>query len=475
MKTYNKKYRLIELYGLLAIDTAVLILSYMLAYDLRVKLPFGANVGSVDYNRPVLFVSIVLCLFHNLALDRHSNFFKRGFFEEAWQVLRYNIVLLAGVSTFLFVSHVGSGYPRLMLAYFIALNLVLDYAAHIGFKHLFVRYYTKGKGSDKVFLVTDSATVDTVLAHISEDKAWSYEVTGLAIIDENMTGETIAGVKVVACADDLVNVARQMPIDIVFFYCPGWHTRVERWIQSFLVMGVRCYNCVQRFSFETPYSGIGKFADFPVLTYSMTQTDYRMIFIKRLMDLAGGTVGLLLTAIVTPFVALAIKLEDPAGPVFFGQTRIGKNGRRFTIYKFRSMYKDAEERKKELMAKNQMQGLMFKMDDDPRITKVGKFIRKTSIDELPQFWNIFKGDMSLVGTRPPTVDEFEKYNDYYRRRLSITPGLTGMWQVSGRSDITDFDEVVKLDLQYIDDWSIKKDIKILFQTVYVVLFGKGSK
>ena len=115
------------------------------------------------------------------------------------------------------------------------------------------------------------------------------------------------------------------------------------------------------------------------------------------------------------------------------------------------------------------------MDDDPRITKVGKFIRKTSIDELPQFWNIFKGDMSLVGTRPPTVDEFEKYNDYYRRRLSITPGLTGMWQVSGRSDITDFDEVVKLDLQYIDDWSIKKDIKILFQTVYVVLFGKGSK
>ena len=185
--------------------------------------------------------------------------------------------------------------------------------------------------------------------------------------------------------------------------------------------------------------------------------------------------GLLLTAIVTPFVALAIKLEDPAGPVFFGQTRIGKNGRRFTIYKFRSMYKDAEERKKELMAKNQMQGLMFKMDDDPRITKVGKFIRKTSIDELPQFWNIFKGDMSLVGTRPPTVDEFEKYNDYYRRRLSITPGLTGMWQVSGRSDITDFDEVVKLDLQYIDDWSIKKDIKILFQTVYVVLFGKGSK
>jgi len=139
------------------------------------------------------------------------------------------------------------------------------------------------------------------------------------------------------------------------------------------------------------------------------------------------------------------------------------------------MYIDAEERKKELMAQNEMNGLMFKMEKDPRITKVGDFIRKTSIDELPQFWNVVKGDMSLVGTRPPTVDEFEQYNIYYRRRLSITPGLTGMWQVSGRSDIKDFDEVVKLDLQYIDNWSIRKDIKILFQTVAVVLFRKGSK
>ena len=195
--------------------------------------------------------------------------------------------------------------------------------------------------------------------------------------------------------------------------------------------------------------------------------------VKRAIDIVGSLVGLIITAVVTPFVALAIRIESP-GPIFFAQERVGRNGRRFKIYKFRSMYIDAEERKKELMEKNQMSGLMFKMDDDPRITKVGKFIRKTSIDELPQFYNILIGQMSLVGTRPPTVDEFNQYNLYYKRRLSMTPGLTGMWQVSGRSSITDFDEVVKLDLEYIDNWSVGLDIKILFMTVVTVLFRRGA-
>lgn len=192
------------------------------------------------------------------------------------------------------------------------------------------------------------------------------------------------------------------------------------------------------------------------------------------MDIIGSLIGCVLTLLITPFVALAIKIDSP-GPVFFSQTRIGKNGRRFKIWKFRSMYTDAEARKKELEAQNEIKGLMFKMEDDPRITKVGKFIRKTSIDETPQFFNILVGDMSLVGTRPPTEDEFEQYNGYYRRRMSITPGLTGMWQVSGRSDIQDFEEIVKLDLEYIDNWSLLLDIKILFKTVFIVLGRKGSK
>ena len=139
------------------------------------------------------------------------------------------------------------------------------------------------------------------------------------------------------------------------------------------------------------------------------------------------------------------------------------------------MYKDADKRKAELMAQNEMQGAMFKMENDPRITKVGKFIRKTSLDEFPQFFNVLKGDMSLVGTRPPTVDEVEFYQTEQKRRLSVVPGITGLWQTSGRSDITDFDEVVKLDLQYIDNWSIGLDIKLLFKTVFQVFLGKGAK
>ena len=136
---------------------------------------------------------------------------------------------------------------------------------------------------------------------------------------------------------------------------------------------------------------------------------------------------------------------------------------------------DAEERKKELMAKNEMKGLMFKMTDDPRITKVGKFIRKTSIDELPQFFNVFKGDMSLVGTRPPTVDEYVKYESHHKHRLSMKPGITGLWQVSGRSEIEDFEDVIKLDVEYIDNWTVWLDIKILFKTVKTVLFRVGAK
>ena len=174
------------------------------------------------------------------------------------------------------------------------------------------------------------------------------------------------------------------------------------------------------------------------------------------------------------FFAPIIKKQSP-GPIFFTQTRVGKNGRPFKIYKFRSMYTDAEERKKELMEQNKMQGFMFKMEDDPRIFPIGKVMRKFSIDELPQFWNVLKGEMSLVGTRPPTMDEFEQYEAHHRARLSNKPGLTGMWQVSGRSKITDFEEVVGLDTYYISNWNLALDVRILLKTVKVVLLGRGAE
>jgi len=213
-----------------------------------------------------------------------------------------------------------------------------------------------------------------------------------------------------------------------------------------------------------------------VLSSSINIVSSWQLLVKRLMDIAGGLVGCIFTGIIYIFIAPIMKVKSP-GPVFFSQVRMGKNGKPFKIYKFRSMYMDAEERKKELMEKNNIKdGLMFKMDDDPRIIKgIGHFIRKTSLDEFPQFWNILKGDMSLVGTRPPTMDEWDKYELHHRRRLAIKPGLTGMWQVSGRSEITDFEEVVELDTKYIEQWSIGLDIKILFKTVTVVFTGSGAK
>ena len=195
---------------------------------------------------------------------------------------------------------------------------------------------------------------------------------------------------------------------------------------------------------------------------------------KRSFDIFGGLIGSIISLPIILITAVPLLIESP-GPLIFKQQRVGKNGRVFNIYKLRSMYTDAEKRKAELMANNKMSGFMFKMDNDPRITKVGKFIRKTSIDELPQFWNVLKGDMSLVGTRPPTIDEFDKYESHHKRRLSMRPGITGMWQVSGRSDIQNFEDVVRLDCEYIDNWSPALDLKILFKTVWVVLKGSGAE
>lgn len=196
--------------------------------------------------------------------------------------------------------------------------------------------------------------------------------------------------------------------------------------------------------------------------------------VKRIGDIIGSLIGLAITGVLFLIFAPIIKKQSP-GPVFYSQWRVGLNGRKFRLYKFRSMYPDADARKAELMKQNKMDGFMFKMDDDPRIFPIGRFIRKYSIDEFPQFWNVLKGDMSLVGTRPPTVDEWEQYSPRHRARLGMKPGITGLWQVSGRSNITDFEEVVNLDVQYICNWSLTEDIKILLRTIGVVFTGNGSE
>lgn len=192
---------------------------------------------------------------------------------------------------------------------------------------------------------------------------------------------------------------------------------------------------------------------------------------KRLVDILGALVGIAITAVIAIPIAIAIQLDDP-GPVFFSQTRCGLNGRSFRLWKFRSMVVNAEQLKHQV--ENQAKGLIFKNQDDPRQTRVGRLLRRTSLDELPQFWNVLKGDMSLVGTRPPTLDEVSRYEQHHHQRLSVKPGLTGVWQASGRSAIKDFEEIVTMDLLYQQNWSLRYDLYLIFKTVGAVLVSKGA-
>jgi exopolysaccharide biosynthesis polyprenyl glycosylphosphotransferase len=210
-----------------------------------------------------------------------------------------------------------------------------------------------------------------------------------------------------------------------------------------------------------------RFMDRPKVISTTAELDPDQMLFKRIFDVCGGLIGFTALIVSYPVLALLIKLSSP-GPIFFKQVRVGRNGKRFIIYKYRTMSIDAEQRKKELLSRNDLDGAVFKMKNDPRITPIGRFMRKFSLDELPQFINVLKGEMGLVGTRPPTPDEVCQYQKWHHRRISIRPGLTGLWQVSGRNRISNFDEIVKLDLNYIDSWSMWLDIKIIFKTIFVI-------
>lgn len=471
----ERKNKLIELYGILLTDCICVILSYLLALLLR----YGTlALDEADHPGTYLLVCVWILLFtvlYDMLIGSGRNFLRRGYYVEAKSVAKHiaSLIVFLGCSLFFFKE--AENFSRLVFGYYIILEACLMLFLHICLKKLLRAGYKADKGRTKVMVITDAANAERILPILVAETEYDCEISAAVVWDRDMTGRQIAGVTVVADGESVIGVVKNMPMDEVFIHLPEIGKSVlKRLIMELEVMGVSCHYNIDVAELDTKVRRIEEFAGFTVVTYAIHQIDNKRGMIKRLIDITGSLAGLLITAVFYPFVAFSIKLDSP-GPVVFSQVRIGKNGRRFKIYKFRSMYVDAEQRKKELEAQNEMQGLMFKMEDDPRVTRVGRFLRKTSIDELPQFWNVLRGDMSLVGTRPPTEDEFAQYTPYYRRRLCMTPGLTGLWQVSGRSNIDNFDDVVKYDLHYIDHWSLSLDIKILLQTVFVVLFGKGAK
>lgn len=275
----------------------------------------------------------------------------------------------------------------------------------------------------------------------------------------------------IGCLEDLEELIREYNLDQVYIIQKHGEELpfTQQYVDLCIDMGVTVRLVVDFYKRRRANSFVSTVGTYPIITYHTISLNSYEQLLKRVMDIFGGLLGIILSSPIMLFAAIAIKIDSP-GPIIFKQTRVGQNGRNFKIYKFRSMYIDAEARKKDLMARNEIAGgVMFKMKDDPRITKVGKFIRKLSIDELPQFFNVVEGTMSLVGTRPPTLDEVEKYKRNQWRRISIKPGITGMWQVNGRSNITNFDDIVEMDVEYIDNWSLMSDIKIILKTVLVLL------
>jgi exopolysaccharide biosynthesis polyprenyl glycosylphosphotransferase len=253
--------------------------------------------------------------------------------------------------------------------------------------------------------------------------------------------------------------------------------QVENVIKACELEGIEVWLVADFFSTQISRTTLDEILGHPLLIFrTAPELSWRSLF-KQVMDFAGSLLLLLLLIVipVIPLIAVAIKLTS-SGPVFFRQQRSGRNGAPFTLYKFRTMVTNAEQLKHELAAMNEMSGPVFKVTNDPRVTPLGKFLRKYSLDELPQLFNVLRGEMSLVGPRPLPVDEVKRFNDLaHRRRLSVKPGLTCLWQISGRNQITDFKDWVRLDLDYIDNWSLSLDLKILFLTIPVVLRGTGAK
>jgi exopolysaccharide biosynthesis polyprenyl glycosylphosphotransferase len=276
--------------------------------------------------------------------------------------------------------------------------------------------------------------------------------------------------------EDFVGVLHEYSINAVILSAKQtFFGRVEKAIQACEVEGVEAWLVADFFKTQISQTSLDEFCGRPVLVFRSAPPLSWSALLKQIFDVLGALVIIIISSPITIPAALAVKLTS-SGPIFFRQQRAGLNGKPFTMYKFRSMVTNAEQLKRELADLNEMSGPVFKITHDPRVTKVGRILRKYSIDEFPQLLNVLRGEMSLVGPRPLPVDEVKRFDDVsHRRRLSVRPGLTCLWQVSGRSDLTDFNEWVRLDLQYIDNWSLWLDLKILWRTIPVVLFGKGAR
>lgn len=485
--------------GLFFSNLFSIIISFLIAYLSR----FGWDPSDVAFRHlkdSTVFLYLLLSFLIVFTFYRYNPITaKRGILRHIKAAFLTNIFMAIIFSTIVYTTHISDSIPRLFFGTFFSINFSISFSC-LFLIHLIKRQYLEHH-TKKTIIITDNSSLEKAVYDIQKLNSEDCEIIGITSLsgkqadrfykvkilssnlktqpskdtDSSSKNPALESIKLKELSLSTLEYVKRHQVDLVIFSVNHLVRRkIEHLIEAFSEMGIDSLITIDSFAIETLETKLEDFGTTNVIRLSPRLFTDGELLLKRLMDIAGALVGCFICIIFGLIVAPLIFLEDP-GPIIFKQKRVGRNGKFFYIYKFRSMYQDAEAKLQTLKDQNEMQGFMFKMKNDPRITKIGKILRKTSIDELPQFFNVLEGSMSLIGTRPPTVDEYNQYSAHHKRRISIKPGITGLWQVSGRSEITDFEEIVRLDCFYIDHWSITSDIKILLKTFAAVFTGKGSE
>ena len=364
-------------------------------------------------------------------------------------------------------------YSRLIFIYAVVavvLVLGLGRAARNALLNLLRK---RGIGVDRVLVVGAGDAGRTLMQNIVAQPELGYQIVGYVDDDLKKATGAVGRFSGLGTVDELPAILARGNVNEVIVTLPWmYHRKILRIIAECAHSDVRARIVPDMFQMSMSRVGMDNLNGLPLLSMQQPTLSTSGRAVKRALDVLGAALVLLLTSPFLALAALGIRLDSP-GPILFRQERVGKGESRFMVYKFRTMYQDAEEQLERLRGHNEATGPLFKMKRDPRITRVGRILRRTSIDELPQMYNVLMGDMSLVGPRPPLPREVAQYQEWHRRRLTVAPGITGLWQVSGRSDLT-FDEMVLLDLYYIENWSLFMDLKVLLRTIPQVLFGRGA-
>ena len=477
------------------------VLCLELSFLMSVFLHYGnlSQLATRFYQLIMIFLLLVDIVTLVLS-DAYHNVIRRNNWQELLGTLKQSVYMALCFALLIIMTQEHQILPNLIYIGTIALYCLLAFSMRILWKeHLHRKLHFRSKTG--MLVVTTEERMNEIMLSLGMHNFGEYRFVGIVLMDRsrgfdeyqreirNMykRQKDLIDIRIVADKDSLIEYLTTNWVDEVYIDSTVLDRMSQDMINEIMGMGITVHFALDQIeNVEARHKHVEWVCGSLVITASLGYVTQRSLLLKRCMDIAGGFVGCILTCILTLVIGPMIYFSDP-GPIFFKQTRIGRNGRKFQIYKFRSMYQNAEKIKKDLQAQTGREDeLMFKMEHDPRIIGsgyradgswkkgLGGWIRDLSLDEFPQFLNVLMGDMSLVGTRPPTVDEWEQYESWHRSRMSTKPGITGLWQVSGRSTIRDFSQVVQLDREYIENWSLVLDIQILLKTFGVVLARKGA-